>query len=346
MSRSALLSRFLQSHWPAFLFSLAVILGPAYALFDSFHYDPAEHHDLTTYLGLANFDFDQSPIRRYRVIVPMLASGIEWLFGSFFARVEPWYFPGGDFPLGISFLLVNSLIMALAGVFVFRLSRAWEASVPAAALGLIAVLSCRWTAYMAGLPLVDSLYFLIVVLVLYALKTGHKKLLILTIFLGPWAKESFLFIAPLIFLFGPVNRWKQTLYFLLSGLLVFAFRYGYDSLLGLPFTESLQADFSHFGIILRSLQRLFSFHGLYEIFSIVGIWGLLLLLPLFLKTFRQKVKPLFSTEILLFLGIVLLHALLSTELARMFYLAMPVLAVLYARIADQLWKELPLKKEA
>ena len=53
-----------------FLFCFAVLLGPAYSLFDSYNYDTEANPDIKTYLGLANFDFDQSPIRKYRVIVP------------------------------------------------------------------------------------------------------------------------------------------------------------------------------------------------------------------------------------------------------------------------------------
>ncbi len=318
--------------------SLAIVLGPAYTLFDNYNYDFVENPDIETYMGLASFDFDQSPVRRYRVLVPFAAAGVNFILSPILDRVQPWTFPGPDFSLGFSFLLVNSILVALCGLLVFQLCQQFGISVPGSILGSLSFLTCRWTAYAAGLPLVDSLYLLVIIMVLLAIKTRRDSLIILAIMLGPWAKESFIFIAPLIFFFHPMKKGKLLFWFVLSGAIVFSFRYAFDQLNGFSASESIQKDLGHFDQIGPSLQRLFSFHGLYEILSIIGLWGAGFLL-LIKKEFRISLKQLTPVYFYFFLGIVLVHALLSYDLARMFFLATPLLAVWYGKFADDLVKK-------
>ena len=317
-----------------FFFCLAVILGPAYALFDSYSYDLVANPDIKTYLGLANFDFDQSPVRKYRVIVPLLASGVHFVFGPLFNAFAPNTFPGPDFALCLSFLLVNSFFISVFGVLVYYLCRDFGSSVLASIIGLLSVLTCRWTSYIAGLPLVDSLYLVVIGMVLLGIKTKNSRLIILSIFIGPWAKESFIFIAPLIFFFSPVPKWKQLIWFLLSATIVFSFRYFLDSYTGVPISEGIKTDIDHLANIPASVLRLFSFHGVYELFSIIGVWGLLFFF-LLNKEVRLFVKQKTTLFMLLFLLIVLVHAILSLDLARMFFLATPVTAIWFALISDK-----------
>ena len=318
-----------------FLFCFAIIFGPAYALFDTYNYDMVGNPDLKTYFGLAHFDFDQSQIRKYRVIIPFLASGLNHVFGSLFSSVAPQTFPGPDFSLCMSFLIVNCVFMSIFGMLVYRLCKEFGASKIGAIIGLLSVLTCRWTSYLAGIPIVDSLYLVVAAMVLLGIKTKNTKLIILSIFIGPWAKESFIFIAPLIFFFAPINKGKQVILFVISALLVFSFRYYFDTLSNASSNLGLKNDFAHFNYISISIKRLFSFHGAYEIFSILGFWGLLFIF-LIKKDIRTLLKEKTTMYMIIFLFIVLVHALLSMELARMFYIATPVLAIWIALISDKL----------
>jgi len=319
-----------------FLFCFALISGPAYTLFDSYNYDTVANPDIKTYLGLANFDFDQSPIRKYRIIIPLIASGINYAFGGLFNNIAPYSFPGPDFALCMSFLIVNCIFMSLFGVLVYRLCKAFGASQQAAIIGLLSVLTCRWTSYLAGIPLVDSLYLLIIAACLLGIKTKNSKLIIAAIFIGPWAKESFIFIAPLIFFFSPINKWKQLVLFASSALIVFSFRYYFDAITHAQSGLGLKNDFAHFDKIIISINRLCSFHGLYEILSIPGLWGLLFVF-IFKKNIRVLLKQKTTSYMILFLIIVLFHALLSTDLARMFYIATPIMAIWFSIIADAIF---------
>ncbi len=327
-----------------FLFCFAVIFGPAFALFDSYNYDTTANPDIETYLGLANFDFDQSPVRKYRIIIPFLAAGIHSVFGGLFAGIAPNSFAGPDFAMCLSFLVVNCVFMSIFGVVVYRLCQAFGASRLAAIIGLLSVLTCRWTSYFAGLPIVDSLYVVVIALVLLGIKTKDSRPIIWAIFIGPWAKESFVFIAPLIFFFSPVSKRKQVLLFAVSALLVFVFRYCFDQYSHVETGLGLKSDLDHLHNIPTSLTRLFSFHGLYEIISITGAWGFLFVF-LVDKKVRTRLKQKTTLYMVLFLFVVLIHALLSVELARMFYLATPVIAVWLALIADAILPKISGKQQ-
>ncbi|MEZ5010538.1 MAG: hypothetical protein R2744_02370 [Bacteroidales bacterium] len=117
---------------------------------------------------------------------------------------------------------------------------------------------------------------------------------------------------------------------------MFGFRYLFDRVAGFNFTDSLRADAGHLGYITVSLKRLFSFHGAYEIFSVTGLW-ILLLIPLGLRKGGLK-RVLSTTEsyIWWYLPIVLVQMLLSTDISRMLYLSMPFLVIIYAKCIDEL----------
>lgn len=313
-----------------FLFSLAIIHGV------SFHVmtltDASELKDCVTYLGLAEFDFDQYVVRKYRIIIPFMASALHAILGDLFQILSPWSFTG-DFPMGMSFLIVNNLFMALAGVVIFKYIHAHTRNTFSSLIGLLSVLTCRWTGFVAGLPLVDTFYLLVLALVLLGLKTNNKKLLIAAIFLGPWSKEAFIFIAPIIFFFAPVKKGHQIIYFIASGILVFSSRFLIDLYSGTSPMSAIHEDFSHFGNILISLQRLFSFHGVYELFSVTGFWILLLIPALIKKSLVQHLKSFQAFE-WWFMASVMLQVLISADIARMLFLFTPVLAVLWARIVS------------
>ena len=314
-----------------FLFSLAVISGPAYESMDKLK--PEECTDCQTYLSLAKGDFDQSPVRRYRIIIPALAGSLNMVAEKV---ITPALMPAtspDDFSLHLSFLIVNSLLMALFALLVYKLTLSWTTEI-AALIALLALLTCRWTAIFTGWPLTDTLYLVTIALALLGIREKNSTYILISIILGPWAKESYIFLAPLIFIYAPVKKWKITLWFIISGTLVFAFRYLLDHFSGSSFMEGLTAGPTHFEYISTSLRRLFSFHGLYELFSVTGIWVLLFLLLAGKGAKARKIFGSLPPYMLWYIPVVFIQMLLSTDIARMFYLIMPLLVVIYAIIID------------
>ncbi len=317
-----------------FLFSIAMMQGISFTVMNN--YTESMSPDALSYVEIAKGNFDQEPIHKYRVLVPFAAAGVDFLLGPVFEKIRPWSFEG-DFSLFVSFWIVNTTLMALFVTAVFFLCRAYAVSVTGAIVGLMTIYTCRWTAYLAGLPLVDSLYCLVSTLVLLGIKKKNNMLIVFCILIGPWAKESFIFIAPLIFFFASMHKLKQLGWFLLSGALVFGFRFYLDHYMGIAPGVSLERSIAHLHNFYYSTMRLVSFHGLYEIFSVTGMW---VFIPLY---FALRKRTLFVEQLknldwfmLLYLGAVLIQALLSTDLARMFYLTLPVFAVYIGLASDNL----------
>lgn len=90
--------------------------------------------------------------------------------------------------------------MAGAFLMIYELGKSLGMQSRFALLSVLFIITCRWTLYVCGLPLVDSLYFFILTATLYAITTQNLRWTYAVMLLGPWAKESFIFIAPLIFL--------------------------------------------------------------------------------------------------------------------------------------------------
>ena len=320
-----------------FLFCMAVIQGPAFSLMDN--YDQSTCIDCQTYLGIAKLSLNQSPVRRYRPIVPMLAGSINYIGGRFFNKVHPLSFPG-DFPLSFSFFIINNIFVSIWGVLIYRYCKAYGASMAEAIIGLLVMLTCRWTPYIAGIPMVDSLYCVTLGIALLGIKEKKENLIIWAIFLGPFAKEAFIFIAPVIFFFSHVAKPRLLLYFVLSGILVFTFHWLYDHIAGFPPTSGLEANLYHFQYVKGNISRLFGFHGLYDIFSNFGLWILLPLIAFWLAPgYRLLLRQNSEWYMLFFMVSIFVHMILSGFFERMFYLAMPLICMFTALSVSALKKQ-------
>ncbi len=311
-----------------FGFCMAVLAGPCLSIL--FQNDLSQFTDCNTYLGLAQFDFEQSAVRRYRLIIPMLASALNYMGGSAFDHLAPTYYKG-DFSLAFSFFAINSVIMAFFGLIIYKYCLSHGLSKVAALIGLVFVLSSRYTYYFAALPFVDSLFCLVIGLTLLGIKNRDSKMLICCIFLGPFAKESFIFIAPLIFFFGSIPKSRQLLYFTISGFAVFSYHCLYDYYYPPKIVGWLMAEMYHFYNFKYTLALLFSFYGAYKMLINIGLWiGLPLLAWFVSEPFRKRFKSKWDVCKIWFLVSVLFQMLLSGSMERMFYLALPVFAVAIA----------------
>jgi len=82
--------------------------------------------------------------------------------------------------------------------------------------------------------------------------------------------------------------------------------------------------------------RVFRGIFLYEVLSIGGVWNLIIFGGLLLKKYRTILKNQMSWMWWMLIVLVLIQALLSYELARMFYLLTPLLAVVVALLFDMI----------
>jgi hypothetical protein len=332
MPHSSLTSRW--RRWIlVYLLALGVVAGPAYTMY--VHYDFSHSLDTRSYLSMGQGKFDGvSVTRRYRVLVPAVAAAVAWPLEQAYARVWPQR-ATSDWPLRLAFYVVNMVLLAATGLVLYETCRLYGATPAAAALALVAVLCSRWAVYIAGLPLVDSLYLLVFALAFYAPRAGSAVALGAVLLLGPQAKESFVFLVPWLLLYGRATlSWPRQLAWLaLGGALALGVRYEIDSRIGVPPAESVSNALDHIHNFAYSLRRLLSVKGAGEIFSVFGFFWLALLAgwrggP----ELRQRwLRPLGWPGAGL-VAVVLVHMFLSGDLGRMGYLAAPVFAVAFALV--------------
>lgn len=318
--------------WLVWFVTVAALFGPAFTLMSEYHFDGGLNPDIESYLHMAKLDFEESPVRRYRPIVPLLAGLIDVVLGPLVEQVRPWTFPYEDFSLAFSFLLVNLGIMGLVSVVLYKLVGYVTDRPLTKALAILAVLSARWAVYFAGIPIVDSLYLLAICILLYAMIQRDGRLLVFSFIVGVISRESFLLFLPLL-LFPMTSMRYRLLAGVSAALAVFLLKWGIDYYIGADMRVSIDRDLAHWHNISASIQRLFSFHGLYEVFSILGFWWLPATIGLWVV--RLKKHRSIPRWAIAFCSCIVVHALLSTELARMLYLATPLLMMAVALGVDR-----------
>lgn len=307
-----------------FLFFFAIIIGPAYNTY--VHYDFSHTNiDCKAYINVANGNFKEATItHRYRVIVPFIAKVISIPIAAVYKNLWP-HRAESTWPLQLSFYLVNALILALAMFLLFYWLTKQGFNIWLSLLVCTALISGRWYNYMAGLPLTDSLYVLMIVATCLAIYTKNWYWTLFCIFLGPWSKESFLFVAPLLFFYG-AYKWKQIPFWILSGILVFGMRYWIDLKVGIAATTSIEEYSGHFNDFIYTFKKLASVRGLGELFTVLGVFTFVVIWVFLKSELRQKIP----SYVLWLLPIFIFHAFLSGEAARMLAFATPLWAICLA----------------
>ncbi|MBK0403531.1 hypothetical protein I5M27_11080 [Adhaeribacter sp. BT258] len=317
-----------KEYWLVFAFSAAIVFGNAYLIL--VNHDAAFSSDEASYLALGSGNWDVNITHRYRVIIPFLARGLAEILSLLSGK-------SGTLPLGFSFFVVNSTLMALAGTVLYSLAKTVGAGVAGRFIAVLAVLSSGYCSYLAGIALVDSLYFLALALLFYSLVSQNEAALFGCLILGPLAKESFWLFVPLTLIFGrfiPLHR--LVFYLVLAGCIFIANNSLVDSLSGLPVPARAANAFEHLHNAGRTFRKFFSLSGFMSWFSAFGIFNFLVLAGLLSRKLRLKPGARLTQMQVLFLLIVAAHVLLSGDIGRMWYLAAPVFAVAVALTTDRL----------
>lgn len=288
------------------------------------HYDFSHSSDTESYLKMSSGDYNVNPVHRYRFIVPMAAKVVALPLQAVYTKLWP-HRAESMWPLQLAYFLINSFLVAFYGWIVYRLLRLYSNQLTAVLIGLVVVLTSRWVAYIAGLPLTDSLYLIAIASLLYSIKAEHKILFAVTVLLGGLMKESFLLFAPLILLAGPFNWYTRA--GLLAGSLVILFSEHALIDLWLPITETaavsketlVELFVRHVHKTTTTVGELLSVRGLGEIFTVLGVFTFLLVYGVLNKDCRDAWKTSVEKYYWIFFGCILIHALISGDAARMFY---------------------------
>lgn len=299
------------------------------------HYDFSHSSDTESYLKMSNGDYNVNPVHRYRFILPVVANVVSMPLEAVYVKLWP-HRAASTWPLQLAYFLVNSLLVALYGWIVYHLLKLYTSNYVALLVGLIVVLTSRWVAYIAGLPLTDSLYLIAIAALLYSIKTEHKVLFVLSVVLGGVMKESFLLFAPLIVIAGPFKWHVRSLLILLSLVAVFGEHYIIDSILPISETAGIKPE-SLIDILFRTTAKswdtfldLLTVRGMGEVFTVLGVFTFILIYGALNKSIRAAWNISIEKYYWVFFGCILIHVLISGDAARMFYFGAPLYGVLVA----------------
>lgn len=291
-----------------FLLLACLSFAPAFNL--QREYIGADNPDMFSYLQMAEGDYNTSPIRRYRWVIPSICQVLSLPV----VMVQP---EQQRSILRFAFFVVNWSVMAFGCTILFLFLKRLKIPSHFAFLATILILLSRWGIYFSSIPIVDSLYFLCIVALCYGIVSENKVWVWLAVLVGPIAKESLYLFIPLLY-FANHLKWMHRILAVIASVALFSLsRYIIDSLFGFSATESITADLNHFENIFTSLKLFLSPTGIKEVFMVLGLaW----VIPLFgIKKWRHQIPPFLYAVII----IAFVHALLSTSIGRMLFLAFP-----------------------
>lgn len=303
------------------------------------HYDFSHSSDTESYLAMSNGDYNVNPVHRYRFILPLAAKVVAMPLQAVYTKLWP-HRAESMWPLQLSYFLINSFLVAFYGWIVYSLLQLYSNQLAAVLIGLVVVLTSRWVAYIAGLPLTDSLYLIAIAALLYSIKTENKILFVLTILLGGLMKESFLLFAPLILLAGPFKWYVRGGLIVLSLVVVFGEHRIIDALLPLQTSNGVEPE-SLLDILMRTSAKtvetaldLLTVRGIGEVFTVLGVFTFILIYGAFNKDSRTAWKTSVEKYYWIFFGCILIHALISGDAARMFYFGAPFYGILIVKVVE------------
>ena len=185
-----------------------IILGFNYGVsFQQFlHYDwnnPRGLSDSTSYLAMSNGDYTISSGHRYRVIIPFLANIVRNLVQPLIPSEQLHWFGGVD---AFSFYIINYFFSSLTGLFLYLFLVRLKFDPQLSLLGVFIFLGSRITILTTGAPIVDSLYFLSIIIIVYFCLTQNSTALVILTPLLILSKETIIPFLFLPFLVMQINR--------------------------------------------------------------------------------------------------------------------------------------------
>jgi hypothetical protein len=228
--------------------------------------------------------------------------------------------------------------MATAGLFIYLICDHYKVSWLATLTGLMAyTVGGRWQSFEAGHPNTDSLCILVTAMLIYALLKQETWLLIIAILIGPFSKESFILFVPFILLFSRGSlRWKALLSLIIAYSIHIAFRQWVDAQDLVNSQASVHVDMEHFNNIIVTLKKFISVKGWGEMFTTYGLFTFIYVVGFSFKSIRFFILRHLTPFNISFIIIMLVHAILSSEISRMFYIGSALFIPWMAKFVDLL----------
>lgn len=296
-------------------FILSITYGTTYQQFRHFDiHDPRGVSDSKSYVSMAQGDQNVLFHHRYRFIIPSCVKILSAITGKHDTN-----------SIILFFYIINFSISCLTAFIFYLFLKKLGFSYIISLLGIVIFLSSRILILSTGTPLVDSIYFFSIVLIVYLLLSEHFTILLLAYPFLILTKETtipFLFL-PLFF--NKFNRKKNLILFTFFTTISFVMLFAYRTHIN-EITNSSSSLPEVFNFILKhivengkqllTLRGIHDFQNGFSFFLIFGIFGY------FLNKKQNYYKmPLF---VKLIIPLSLFFALMSGNLGRMFFSAFVV----------------------
>jgi len=301
-----------------FLVIVTVLYGATYQQFRHFNIaDPRGADDAKSYIEMSHGNHNVSPVHRYRFLIPYMASLVQKALNPLIANEKELD--------KLSFYIVNFAIATSTALLLFgiltKLGFEWQLSL----LGTMFFLTSRIIVLSVGTPLVDTLYFFAVGVIIYL--TLYDKIVLLTCIcpLLVLSKETIIPFLFLPFAMSSMRNWKMVSSVILSLSIFFVVRHimqtGESHSLSIV-TIVMSHISSNF---LPSLRLLSSPAGIHDLFNGFAFFAVLASLGLLVDRRYSKYK--IPGFLLLTICIAFGLALISGNLGRMLFAGyVPVIA--------------------
>lgn len=293
------------------LIIIASLYGSTYQQFRHFDIDqPKGASDAHSYIAMSHGDYNVKPIHRYRIIIPYMSgiilNGLNRVMHNE-SEAEK-----------LSFYIVNFVVTCLTSFLLFLLFHHFDFRTEISLLGVLFFICSRITILSTATPLVDTLYYLSIVVLVYLIEKRRVTLLCIVLPVMMLSKETFM---PFLFLPLVVSDFRKPVYYLsilISLLSFFGIR---EILLGALESGNNQSlieiVFQHAKSVIANIGKSFTLSGIHDWQN--GFSFLLALSVLgYLKT---ETKIQIPKYILLFIPIAIGFGLLSGNFGRMLFTA-------------------------
>ena len=313
-----------------FFLIFIIILGFNYGVsFQQFlHYDwynPRGLSDSASYLAMSNGDYAISSGHRYRVIIPFLANLVRNFVQPLIPSEQLQWFGGID---AFSFYIINYLFSSLTGLFLYLFLVKLKFDPKLSLLGVFIFLGSRITIISTGAPIVDSLYLLSIIIIVYFCLTQNTLALFILAPLLILSKET---IIPFLLLPFFVKQINRKIFGVSFGISLANFFWVRDTVSSWSLNK-LEANDPIFDVFINHLksgfeniiQTYFSMGGLHGLFSTFSVFWIIAAFGAWL--YFKKLISFYRLPYFLFfiIPITFCFTVLSSNVGRMLLSSFPI----------------------
>ncbi|MZH02082.1 MAG: hypothetical protein F3745_01395 [Nitrospinae bacterium] len=317
------------------LLATFVILGFNYGVsFQQFlHFDWADPKglgDSLSYLAMSNGDSNVASIHRYRIIVPFLADLVRDVIRLLVSSDQLHVVDA------LSFYVVNYFITSLAGIILYLYLVELKFKPERSLLGVFIFLGSRIAIISTGSPVVDSLYYLAIIVIAYLCLTQRSVLFCLLAPLLILTKET---TVPFLFLPLVIKTMNRKL-IVLSLSVSFAILFWVRSLVTTASQDVVSSEDpilvtigNHLASGLDNLrQSYFSLAGWHDLFTPFSIFWAIALIGVWIEIKKIDTYYEIPRFLLWIIPISFGYTVLSSNAGRMLFSLFP-LVIPYALVA-------------